>query len=80
MNKELYFFPDGAIKHELVHSLQGVYVTVLPTEKIDAKGKGEAKSYYPLKLIFPTNKVRILFFDKKDKREDWETKLKSSTG
>jgi hypothetical protein len=52
---------DGDRSHIIMHTLKGVFVKKMANE-VWFRQNQEEITYYPLKIILPPNKSRILFF------------------
>lgn len=58
----------------LMHSLIGTFVTELPSETY------KDVEYFPIKVMFPLKKMRVIYFDDEDMFKKWMEKLKEATG
>ena len=59
----------------VMHSLAGTFSICLPPEK---SGAGEL--FYPVKIMLPPNKCRILYFASAATQQNWVTKLNQAVG
>lgn len=82
--------------HKSMHSLQGAFVSIQDTEQslslrvkdalyddngsLIKKAELEQGVYYPFKIIFPINKVRVYYCRTKQERHEWVQKIKQVTG
>jgi hypothetical protein len=57
MGREIYCYKNKTDQqHRLMHSLVSTYVKDIPAEHDDKN------TYYPVKIMFPPNKSRVLYF------------------
>ena len=71
----MYFYKKaGDETYKLFHSLIGTFIKDLP------EVKSEDKLYYPLKILLPGNKSRLLYFDSKESAESWNKKIREVIG
>jgi hypothetical protein len=74
---EIFCFRDKQdTKFRVMHSLAGTFVKDLPAEK----DPDSDKQFYPVKIVLPPNKSRILYFDSLDSQRMWVDKLQSTIG
>jgi serine/threonine protein kinase len=59
-----------------MHCLAGTFVQEIPSE-VCADTK---MTFYPVKIVLPPNKSRILYFDKLELQREWKEKLKKAMG
>lgn len=59
-----------------MHSLAGTFIKEIPSEKCPDTGK----SYFPVKILLPPNKSRILYFDSIEIQSIWLKKLLQAIG
>ena len=60
----MYFFKDkDCAMHILMHCLVGTFIKDLPCENAEEQGL----KLYPVKIILPPNKSRILYLDSYEK-------------
>ena len=50
---------QGDKKHRVMHCLAGTFIKEISEEKCPDTGK----NFYPVKIVLPPNKSRILYFD-----------------
>lgn len=65
-------------KHRIMHSLVGTYLKELPEETINSKDGVEA--FWPVKIVLPPNKSRVLYFQTKEEQIRWVVQLKEAVG
>lgn len=77
MGNELYCFrnKDDAV-HRVMHSLAGTFIKDLPEEQCASQGL----TLYPVKIVLPPNKSRVLYFSNKEEQHRWSLKIKESIG
>ena len=74
--KEVFFYRrKDDKKHKLMHSLIGTFVKALDAE-IHAIEEGPEEEFWPLKIIFPPNRSRILYFKREANMQYWRKHLK----
>jgi hypothetical protein len=59
-----------------MHSLSGTFIKELPSEK----DPDSEKMFYPVKIVLPPNKSRILYFDTPETQSTWMKKLQQTIG
>ena len=59
-----------------MHSLASTFVKAIDTEKCP----DTHKKFYPIKIILPPTKSRILYFPTDKDRKEWMVSLETSTG
>ena len=62
--------------HRVMHSLIGTFVKEIPTEN----SMSEKCTLYPVKIVIPPNKSRLLFFKEEAIQKMWINRLKSVVG
>lgn len=65
-------------KHKSMHTLCDTFVQA-DTEQI-FMFEDESTTFFPFKLVFPINKVRIYYCKTKQERADWVSRLKENIG
>ena len=82
---ELYCFKnnsnimaDGDCSHIIMHTLKGIFVKKMANEVWFGQNQEEI-TYYPLKIVLPLNKARILFFATESEQMRWLNGLNSIT-
>ena len=76
LGKELYVYKNKSeTKHKGMHNLIGVFIKEEPEEKLDSQ-----TVLYPIKLIFPPNKVRTYYLLSKEEQEKWIAAIKQVIG
>jgi len=74
---EIYCYRNqGDAKHRVMHCLTGTFIKDIPEETCPDTGK----PFYPVKIVLPPNKSRILYFDSKELQEQWLSTLCSALG
>lgn len=74
---ELYFYrKQGDTEHRLMHILTGTFIKEMASEHSEA----EDQDIYPIKIVLPPNKSRILYFLTKDAQALWLKKLRTVVG
>jgi hypothetical protein len=74
---EIYFYrTSNDTEYRVMHSLAATFVKSIDTEKCPDSNK----RLYPIKIILPPNKSRILYFPSDKARKEWMTSLESSIG
>ena len=77
MGNELYCYKDkNDAVHRVMHCLVGTFVKELPSESAQSQGL----TLWPVKIILPPNKSRILYFSSQDEQLRWTNILKDSVG
>lgn len=56
-------------KHRIMHSLVGTYLKELPEESSNSKEGLE--TFWPVKIVLPPNKSRVLYFQTKEEQTKW---------
>jgi len=75
LGKELYLYKKKSEdKHKGMHNLVGVFIKEEPEEVI------EGVTFYAFKLIFPGNKQRTYYLQKKEEKEQWVSAIKKAIG
>lgn len=59
-----------------MHSLIGTFIKEMPTEESQSEGC----SLYPVKIVLPPNKSRLLYFKKEADAQTWASILRKVTG
>jgi hypothetical protein len=82
---ELYCFKNnsnmlanGDSSHIIMHTLKGTFVKKMANETWFGNDQEEI-TYYPLKIVLPLNKSRILFFATESEQTRWLNELNSTT-
>jgi hypothetical protein len=77
MGNELYCYrnKDDAL-HRVMHSLAGTFIKDLPEEVCQS----QAMTLWPVKIVLPPNKSRVLYFATKEEQSRWSLRLKESVG
>ena len=77
MGNELYCYrkKDDAL-HRVMHSLTGTFIKDLPEETCISQNM----VLWPVKIVLPPNKSRVLYFGSKEEQLKWSTKLKTCVG
>ena len=74
---ELYFYrKQGDTEHRLMHILTGTFIKEMPVEYSEV----EEQDIYPVKIVLPPNKSRILYFMTQEKQAIWLKKLREVVG
>jgi|TARA_B110000285_G_C15118245_1_gene615451 hypothetical protein len=74
---ELYFYrKHGDTEHRLMHILTGTFIKEMPVEYSEV----EEQDIYPVKIVLPPNKSRILYFMTQEKQAIWLKKLREVVG
>ena len=77
MGNELYFYKDRTDdKHRIMHSLVGTFIKEMPEES-DEEGKYK---FYPIKVILPPCKSRVLYFPSQTEQQKWVSIFKEVIG
>lgn len=77
VGNELYCFRQKTDKeHRVMHSLIGTFIKEMPEEE----SQSENCTLYPVKIVLPPNKSRILYFKNKDKQAEWLQRLHEVVG
>jgi hypothetical protein len=64
MTNDLYFYRrKNDAKHRVMHSLIGTFIKDMDLESAIAVSEN---TYYPLKILFPPNKARLVYFSSAD--------------
>jgi hypothetical protein len=66
----------GDAAHRVMHSLTGTFIKETPPEA----SQSEACTLYPVKIMLPPNKSRILYFRDQAVATNWNNVLKSLVG
>lgn len=76
---EIFFYRRKDDKqHKLMHSLIGTFIKQLEPKKYE---QGETSEiFYPLKIIFPPNKSRVLYFKREPNMQYWLKHLINISG
>ena len=61
-----------------MHSLTGTYLKDLPSESCNTREGKE--TYWPLKVVLPPNKSRVLYFKTEEEQQKWMLQLKEAIG
>lgn len=77
MGNELYCYrnKDDAL-HRVMHSLAGTFIKDLPEEVCQSQNM----TLWPVKIVLPPNKSRVLYFASKEEQQRWSSRLKESVG
>jgi hypothetical protein len=77
MGNELYCYrnKDDPV-HRVMHSLAGTFIKELPEEHCAS----QSLTLYPVKIVLPPNKSRVLYFATKDEQQKWSLRIKESIG
>jgi hypothetical protein len=62
--------------HRVMHSLSGTFIKDIPSEH----SQSEACELFPVKIMLPPNKSRILYFKSVKMQEEWINHLKKIVG
>lgn len=74
---EIFCYRDQLdTKFRVMHSLAGTFIKELPSEK----DPDSDKSFFPVKIVLPPNKSRILYFDNAASQSTWLKKLQQTIG
>lgn len=81
VGNELYCFRnredlDKGEPHRVMHSLVGTFIKEMPNEKSES----EACNLFPVKIVLPPNKSRLLYFKEEDLKKLWVEKLRTVVG
>lgn len=77
VGNELYCFRyKGDINHRVMHSLVGTFIKEIPTEHSQSEGC----ELFPVKVMLPPNKSRILYFKSIEQQTLWIESLKKIVG
>lgn len=72
---EIYCFRrQGDAEQRLMHCLAGTFIQDIPQEECP----DTQRIFYPVKIVLPPNKSRILYFDKSDVQKEWKDYLKKA--
>ena len=61
-----------------MHSLVGTYLKELREETVNSK-EGQ-DTFWPVKMVLPPNKSRVLYFQTRDEQSRWIIQLKEAVG
>ena len=79
LNKELYCYrKKDDQKHKSMQSLVGAFVKAEETESM--VHNGNTIHFFPLKIIFPFNKSKILYLLNSQNRDKWNDAIKLAIG
>jgi serine/threonine protein kinase len=68
MGNELYCYRQkGDSNHRVMHSMKGTFIKEMPAETSES----EACDIYPIKIVLPPNKSRILYFKEVEIKNQW---------
>lgn len=74
---ELYCYRQkGDTEHRVMHSLIGTFIKDLPKEWSNS----ENSDLYPVKIVLPPSKSRIMYFKSLDNSVEWLERLKKISG
>ena len=74
---EIFCYRDqNDTKFRVMHSLAGTFIKELPPEK----DPDSDKNYFPVKIVLPPNKSRILYFATIETQQLWMRKLLQTIG
>jgi hypothetical protein len=59
---------QGDTDQRVMHSLAGTFVQEIPSEECSDTNV----TFYPVKIVLPPNKSRILYFDKLEVQKEWK--------
>ena len=77
VGNEIYCFRyKGDVEHRVMHSLIGTFIKEMPAEYSNSEGC----DLYPVKIMLPPNKSRILYFKQVEMQEKWLNVLKGIVG
>lgn len=77
MGNELYCYRHKEdATHRVMHCLVGTFVKELPVEN-DASNKVKI---YPIKIMLPPNKSRVLYFASEKEQKEWAKIMSESIG
>jgi len=89
IGNELYFYRKrGETEHKVMHCLTGTYLRDVAVDEISSKNSSKSgsrngqkrKSYYPVKIVIPPNKSRLVFFATVDEQHQWIEWLQQAMG
>lgn len=64
-----------------MHILAGTHLKEEPSqEEVSSSPTKKSKQYYPVKIVLPPNKSRVLFFESKEDMEMWKKVLQQAMG
>ena len=66
-NEIFCYRTKGDTKSRVMHCLAGTFVKELPTETC----KNTQRSLYPVKIVLPPNKSRVLYFNSQEEQKIW---------
>ena len=74
---EIYCYRNrGDSQHRVMHCLTGTFIKEIADEKCPDTGK----PFYPVKIVLPPNKSRILYFDSENLKDRWLNTLYQALG
>ena len=77
VGNELYCYRyKGDPEHRVMHSLIGTFIKEIPPEYSNS----ENRELYPVKIMLPPNKSRILYFKQTEMQLKWIEQLKTIVG
>ena len=80
VGNELYFYrKKGDMEHKVMHCLAGTYLKDLKEEKIEVRGEQSAQ-LWPVKIVIPPNKSRLVFFPSEVEHQTWVDKMQEAMG
>ena len=75
MGNEIYCYRNKLdVAHRVMHSLVGTFIKEMPEEIMDEV------CVYPVKIVLPPNKSRILYFKSQQEQVKWAQNLKEAMG
>ena len=87
IGNELYFYRKrGEQDHKVMHCLTGTYLRDVANDEVSDKnsdspgGQPKRKSYYPVKIVIPPNKSRLVFFATIEEQQKWIEWLQQAMG
>ena len=75
-NEIFCYRKKGDQQHRVMHCLAGTFIQEIPSEKDPVSNI----DIYPVKIVLPPNKSRILYFDNQDQQVTWKKKLQKAMG
>ena len=80
VHTELYCLrSENEENHRTMHSLVGTFVQDDELKKLCMQDENETTDFYPFKIIFPINKVRVYYCTTKEQRDEWVSKINQKT-
>ena len=61
MGNEVYWYKNkNDLSHQIMHCLVGTFIKAMPADRVEQDG--DILELWPVKIILPPNKSRILYF------------------